>query len=191
MRIGLFGGTFNPIHLGHMVLAQECWYHLALDKVFFIPSCVPPHKKVEGDVTVADRLNMVRLAIEGDNRFEVSTYEIDSAGTSYSINTIKHFREEYKGKAEFFFLSGADSVENLSMWKHPQEILRLSTFIVATRPGWQETGVYEGMVQRIDIPSIEVSSSNIRERIRSRQPIDYLVPSRVAEYIRDKGLYRD
>ncbi len=191
MRIGLLGGTFNPIHLGHMVLAQECWHHLALDKVYFIPAYMPPHKQIEGDATVADRVNMVRLALEGDDRFEVSTYEVDSEVKSYSVNTIKYFKEKYNEGAELFFLSGADSAESLSMWKDPDEILKLSTFVVATRPGWGEESAYEGLIHRIVIPNIEVSSSNIRERIHNRQPIDYLVPDKVVSYIRKKGLYRE
>lgn len=191
MKIGLLGGTFNPIHTGHMVLAQECWHRLGLDKVVFVPAYVPPHKDVEGPVSAADRLNMVRLALEGDDRFEISTYEIDSASTSYSIDTIKHFIGKYKEDAELFFLTGADSAESLSMWKEVDEIIRLVTFVIATRPGWGEDSPYEGKVTRMIIPSIEVSSSGVRERIQKREPIDYLVPAAVVKYIRNKGLYRE
>ena len=189
MKIGLLGGTFNPIHTGHLVLAQECWYQLGLDKVVFVPAYVPPHKEVEGEVSAADRLNMVRLALEGDDRFEISTYEMDAAATSYSIGTIKHFREK-SPSADIFFLTGADSAESLSMWKEIDQILSLTTFVIATRPGWGADSPYEARVRRIVIPALEISSRDIRERIRGRKPIDYLVPRAVAGHIRNKGLYR-
>ncbi|MFH1552824.1 MAG: nicotinate-nucleotide adenylyltransferase [Candidatus Omnitrophota bacterium] len=191
MKIGLLGGTFNPIHMGHLVLAQECWYLLGLDKVVFIPAHKPPHKEVEAGVSAVDRLNMVRLALEGDDRFEISTHEIDSGGISYSIDTIKHFKREYGDDSELFFLTGSDSAESISMWKDPEDILRLATFVIATRPGWGENSPYEGRVKRIIIPAIETSSSMIRQRIRQREPIDYLVPHAAVQYIRQKGLYRD
>ena len=191
MKIGLLGGTFNPIHMGHLVLAQECWHRLSLDKIIFIPAYISPLKEVEGDVSAADRLNMVRLALKGDDRFGISTHEIDAGETSYSIDTIKHFMQKYKEKAELFFLTGADSAESLSMWKDIDDILRLTTFVVATRPGWGEDSDYEERIKRVVIPGVEVSSSMIRDRIRGHEPIDYLVPAAVGRYIRDKGLYRE
>lgn len=190
MKIGLLGGTFNPVHIGHLVLAEECWHRFGLDKVVFIPAYIQPLKEAEGSVSASDRLNMVRLALEGDDRFTISTFEIDKGGTSYSIDTIKHFKEENE-EAELFFITGADSAESLSMWKDIDKILSLTTFIIASRPGWGENSPYEDRVKRIVIPGIEISSSDIRERIKNRQPIDYLVPEKVVEYIRNKGLYRD
>jgi nicotinate-nucleotide adenylyltransferase len=190
MKIGILGGTFNPVHMGHLILAQECWSQLTLDKVLFIPAYIPPHKEVESDVSASDRLNMLRLALEGDDRFEISTYEIDKEGTSYSIDTIKYLKTNCDGDCELFFLTGADSAESLSMWKDVADILEETTFVIASRPGWEENSSYEKKVKRIIIPSIEVSSSGIRQRIKSREPIDYLVPSSVVKYIRNKGLYR-
>lgn len=190
MKIGLLGGTFNPIHIGHLVLAQESWFQLALNKVVFVPACLPPHKAVEPDVSgPIDRLNMVRLALGDEDRFEVSTYEIDKGGTSYSIDTINYFTEMYSKDVELFFLAGADSVETLHKWKDIDGILSSTHFVVATRPGWDEKSPFEEKVQRISIPAIEVSSTIIRKRIQKGRPIDYLVPSSVAQYIRDKGLY--
>ncbi|RKY42983.1 MAG: nicotinate-nucleotide adenylyltransferase [Candidatus Makaraimicrobium thalassicum] len=191
MKIGLFGGTFDPVHTGHLVLAQECWHSLALDKVIFIPAYVPPHKDMEGGASAADRLNMLRCALEGDERFEISTYEIDRGGKSYSIDTIRHFRQKFSGDDGLFFLAGADSAESLSTWKDVDEILRLTHFVIATRPGWGQNSPYEQDVRRIVIPGMDISSSVIRDRIRRRQPIDYLVPSAVVRYIRNKGLYRE
>lgn len=186
----MLGGTFNPIHIGHLVLAQECWYQLGLDKVVFVPAYVPPHKELEKEVSAADRLNMTRLALEDDDRFEICTYEMDSAGTSYSIETIKYFRQELGPGDGLFFLTGADSAEGLSMWKEIDEILSLTTFVIATRPGWGADSPYEGRVKRIVIPALEISSRDIRERVRQKRPIDYLVPRGVAAHIRKKGLYR-
>ncbi|MFC1548413.1 nicotinate-nucleotide adenylyltransferase [Candidatus Omnitrophota bacterium] len=190
MRIGLLGGTFNPIHTGHLVLAQECWHRLTLDKVIFIPTHIPPHKGVEEEVSAADRLNMVRLALEGDDRFDISTYEIDKGGTSYSIDTIQHFQKEYGEECELFFLTGADSAESLSTWKDIEDILDSTTFVIATRPGWEGNSPYEDRVKSIVIPAIDVSSSGIRERVKKKEPIDSLVPVPVVAYIRKKGLYR-
>ena len=190
MRIGILGGTFDPVHIGHLVLAQECWYQLDLDKVIFVPVFVPPHKDLQGEVSPADRLNMVRLALEGDDRFGISTYEIDKAGTSYSIETVKHVKKECAGDDEVFFLAGSDAGENLEEWKDIDAILDLTTFVIASRPGWEGRSRYEGRVKRIIIPGMDISSSAVRERIRQQRPIDHIVPARVVGYIRDKGLYR-
>ncbi len=191
MKIGLLGGTFDPIHIGHLILAQECWYQLGLDKIVFIPTYKQPLKNYSPDVSVADRLNMVRLALENDSRFEISTIEIDEPSDSYSINTIKYFRKKYGKETELFFITGADSIETLSMWKNVDEVLRLVTFVVATRPGWDEDCQYEEIIKRVDMPAVEISSTNIRERIRKRSPIDFFIPQKVVQYIRNKGLYRE
>ena len=190
MKIGMLGGSFNPIHTGHLILAQECWHRLKLDKVIFIPSYIQPLKTHEEPVSPADRLNMARLAVHGDARFEVCTHELDKGGVSYSIDTIKHLREKYGPKAELYFLTGSDSAEAMSMWKDIDEILRLTRFVIVARPGWGAQGDYESRVTRLEMPAIEISSTMIRERVKDRQPIDYLVPRSVAEFIRDKGLYR-
>jgi len=197
MKIGVLGGTFNPIHLGHLILADECLYQLGLDKVVFIPTGLPPHKTIEGDISPGDRLNMVRLALEGYGRFEISTYEIDKNGLSYSIETIKHLKAKYGESAELFFLAGEDSGESLSLWKDFKDILRFTTFVVANRSG---IPVGAGLARpvndhiknnltRIKIPDIEISSTMIRERVKHHQPIDFYLPPKVVNYIRNKGLY--
>ncbi|MGB2598815.1 MAG: nicotinate-nucleotide adenylyltransferase [Candidatus Omnitrophota bacterium] len=191
MKIGMLGGTFNPIHMGHLVLAEECWHRFELDKVVFIPAHIPPHKEVECSVSAADRLNMTRLALEGYERFEVSTYEIDKKDISYSIETIKHFKEKYAPGAELFFLTGSDWAGDLSTWKNIDEILDSVTFVIASRPGGNvEKSAYEGKITRITIPALDISSSDIRDRIKRREPIDHLVPAPVVQYIGNKGLYR-
>ena len=112
MRLGILGGTFNPIHVGHLILAQECWYRFSLEKVIFVPAFKPPHKEVEDDISPQHRLDMVRLFIEKDKRFEISTYEIDKEGVSYSIDTIDHFKDKYGPDAELFFLTGSDAEDS-------------------------------------------------------------------------------
>lgn len=193
MKIGVLGGTFNPIHLGHLVLADECLHQLGLDKVVFIPTGLPPHKTIEGDISPADRLNMVRLALEGYGRFEISTYEIDKNGFSYSVETIKHLKTKYGESAELFFLAGEDSGENLSLWKDFEEILRSTTFVVANRPDTKETTLskdrFKGNLTHITIPDIGISSTMIRERVKLHQPIDFYLPPKVVNNIRNKGLY--
>ena len=188
--MGLLGGAFNPIHIGHLVLAQEAWHKFGLDKVIFIPTHIPPHKDVEDNVSAADRLNMVRLALEGDKRFEISTYELDRKRVSYSIDTIKHFKEKLGPECELFFLTGSDWAKDLSTWKEIDEILELTTFVIATRPGWEDSSSHKDRTHHIVIPGVDVSSSIIRERVRSKEPIDYLAPSAVVKYVRNKGLYR-
>ncbi|MBL7072266.1 MAG: nicotinate-nucleotide adenylyltransferase [Candidatus Omnitrophica bacterium] len=197
MKIGVLGGTFNPIHLGHLILADECLHQLGLDKVVFIPTGLPPHKTIEGDIAPADRLNMVRLALEGYGRFEISTYEIDKNGFSYSIETIKHLKTKYGEYAELFFLAGEDSGDNLSLWKDFKKILRFTTFVVANRPGVPVgagparpiNDYIKDNLTSITIPDIDISSTMIRERIKHHEPIDFYIPPKVVDYIRNKGLY--
>lgn len=191
MKIGLLGGTFNPVHLGHLALAQESWHQLKLDKVIFIPANISPFKENEPVIGPADRLDMLRLAIEGDDRFKISTFEIDKEGISHSIDTVKHFSDVYGSDAELFFISGADSIRDLSKWKDIEGILDIVTFIVATRPGFDFEGPLKDKVQFISMPGIGVSSTMIRERIHGHEPIDHLVPDAVVKYIRNKGLYRE
>lgn len=191
MKIGVLGGTFDPVHTGHLVLVQECWYALGLDKVLFVPANISPFKRSSKAVSPADRLNMLRLALEGDRRFGISTYEIDKGGVSYTVDTLRMLKEEYGAEAELFFLAGSDSAGGMSEWKDMGKMLELATFVVASRPGAVESDTGGIKAERVDIPLIGVSSTMIRERVRKRQPIDHIVPPEVVAYIRNKGLYRD
>jgi nicotinate-nucleotide adenylyltransferase len=184
MKIGMLGGTFNPIHRGHLVLAEECQKSFELDKVIFIPAHIPP------STSSADRLNMVRLALESYDAFEISTYEIDKHDVSYSIETIGHFKEKYGQDAELYFLTGSDWAGDLSTWKNIDQILGLVHFVIASRPGGSEKkSPYEDKITRITIPALDISSSNIRDQIKKREPIEHLVPAPVVQYIKTKNLY--
>ena len=191
MKIGIFGGTFNPVHLGHLILAQECWHKLALDEVIFVPSYLPPHKGIEDEISVHDRLNMVRLALEGDSRYKISTYEIDKGGKSYTVDTVKYFKNKYKEDDELFFIAGADAAKDFSKWKDPAEILKYVKIVYVTRDKYCPEDKYAKQMIKLDIPLIEVSSSVIRDRIKRKEPIDHFLPGEVVKYIRNKGLYRE
>ncbi len=189
MRIGILGGTFNPIHIGHLILAEEALSKLKLNKVIFVPTYIPPHKHVEGGVKPKDRLKMTELAIAGNDSFEVSTYELDSKKKSYSIDTLKSFRDKYGKDAQLFFITGSDLLKDLFSWKNVNEIFKMSKFIVANRPGYPVKDVPEE-VETVVITPIEVSSEDIRKRMKENKSIRYLVPDKVRSYIIKHGLYK-
>lgn len=189
MRIGILGGTFNPVHMGHLILAEEALHKLKLDKVIFVPTLIPPHKSIEGKIKPADRLKMVEFAIKDNPSFSFSTYEMDSRKKSYSIDTLKQFRKVYGEDAQLFFLTGSDSLKDLFSWKDVNEIFKISKFIVANRPGYPVSEVPKE-VETVVITPIEVSSEDIRRRVREGRSIRYLVPERVRKYIISKKLYQ-
>lgn len=189
MRIGILGGTFNPIHIGHLILAEEALWKLKLDKVIFVPSYLPPHKDEEGIIDAQHRFKMVTLAIDANSRFEVSRLEIDLKQKAYSIDTIKKLKAQYGPGAEYFFITGSDSLKELVSWKQIDEIFKISKFIVAKRPGFPIDVVPQD-VQAVVITEIEVSASEIRKRLKENKSIRYLVPDNVREYIEKNGLYK-
>lgn len=187
--IGILGGTFNPIHIAHLILAEEALFKLNLDKVIFVPAYIPPHKSVEGGLKPQDRLRMVELAIEDNPAFEVSTFEIDSKTKSYSIDTLKEFRKIYGDDAELYFITGSDLLKDLFSWKNVNEIFKMSKFIIANRPGYPVKDVPSG-AETVVITPIEVSSEDIRKRLKENRSIRYLVPERVRNYIIEHSLYK-
>ncbi len=188
MRIGLLGGTFNPIHIGHLILAEEALSKLKLDKIVFVPTYIPPHKSVEGAIKPQDRLKMTALAIEDNPSFEVSDFEISSKKTSYSIDTLKEFRKKYGDDAQLYFITGSDLLKDLFSWKNVNDIFKMSKFVVANRPGYPVKDVPRE-VETVVITPIEVSAEDIRRRLRAGRSIRYLVPEKVRGYIIDRGLY--
>lgn len=188
MRIGILGGTFNPIHIGHLILAEEAFWKLKLNKVVFVPSYLPPHKEETDVIDARHRFNMVSLAIEGNEHFEASTIEIDAKGRSYSVETLKLFRQKLGPDSEIFFITGSDSLKELFSWRKIDEIFNLSRFIVAQRPGYPIEELPKN-VQAVTITGVEISSSEIRKRIKDKRSIRYLVPDGVRMYIEKNKLY--
>jgi len=188
MRIGILGGTFNPIHIGHLILADEALAKLGLDKIVFVPTYMPPHKNMESTVKPAERLRMVELAIKDNPKFEVSTFEIGSKKKSYSVDTLKDFREKYGEAAELFFITGSDLLKDLFSWKDVNDIFKISKFIVANRPGYPVEDVPKE-VETVVITPIEVSSEDIRRRLAAGKSIRYLVTDKVRDYIIKHDLY--
>lgn len=197
-RIGIMGGTFNPIHIGHLITGECAFEQCGLDKVLFMPSKTPPHKKevVSGE----DRVRMVQLSIEGNPHFELSMLEFLRTGTTYTVDTLKELKEVSPDK-EFFFIIGADSLLSLDTWKKPEEILQLSTIVVASRDGMSRSNLeknvektkekYGGKYKIIDVPTIGISSSMIREISQRGKSIRYYVKDTVRDYIEEKNLYHE
>jgi nicotinate-nucleotide adenylyltransferase len=189
MRIGILGGTFNPIHIGHLILAEEAHFKLKLDKLVFVPAFMPPHKSSLDVISAKDRFEMVKIAVEDNPAFEVSTFEIDSKKKSYSIDTLKEFRGVYGEDTQLCFITGSDSLKDLFSWKNINDIFKISKFIVANRPGYP-MGEVPKEVDTVVITPIEVSSEDIRKRLAEGRSIRYLVPETVRKYIVDHKLYR-
>lgn len=188
-RIGILGGTFNPIHIGHLMMAEVAREKLKLEKVIFVPSCLPPHKSVQGIVTARHRYQMVRLAIKGNKTFEVSDFEIKKGGKSYSVDTVKHFKSHFPPGTKFYFIIGQDSLATLHLWRRIDDILKMVSFVVMNRPGAQ--AVHPNIkVQSIAMPGLDISSSYIRQCIATKKNVKYLLPEPVIQYIENRKLYR-
>ncbi len=192
MAIGLIGGTFDPIHVAHLVIAKEALEAFGLDRVIFIPSARPPHKPA-GDVSpIEHRLEMVRLAVAGDQRLEVSDLEARRPMPSYTIETIRELREEFGEDETLYFIMGADSLTQFFTWKDPEDLLHACEFVVVPRPGIGMEDADDRIRNRaltLDAPMLDISSSDIRERVRRGRSIRHLVPPEVSAYIAEKKLY--
>jgi len=195
-KIAIMGGTFNPIHIGHLVCAEEAVSQYGLERVVFVPAGTPPHKDIDAGVSSEDRFRMTSIATAGNPLFEVSRYEIDRKQVCYTVDTLRHFSSELP-EAELFFITGSDAVIEILEWKDPEELLRLATLIAATRPGFPLDRVpgrirelmEEGRVHVMEIPGIGVSSSLIREMVAAGRSIRYLVPESVERFIEEERLY--
>ena len=194
VRLGLFGGTFDPIHLGHLILAEGCREACALDRVWFVVAGAPPHKR--GDRTpVEDRLEMVRIATAGHPAFEVSEIEASRPGPHYSVETLETIHRERPGDA-LFFLIGADSLVDLPTWREPERIARLATIVVVNRPGLERAGDLPDFgpgahpLRAVHVPPIGIASHDLRRRWAEGRTIRYQVPRGVEAYIEAQGLYR-
>lgn len=195
MKIAILGGTFNPIHSGHIKMADYVCSHLGFDRVCFLPNGQPPHKDLEGIACKHHRLKMVELATYGDDRFYVSDYEIKKDRHCYTVDTAKHFIN--LDNNEYYFVIGADSLMSLDKWKNPDELKRICSFVVFGREDNPDLNneiarlTDEGCrIVKADMPLIDISSTHIRKMIKDGRDISALVPQKVAEYIFENGLYR-
>jgi nicotinate-nucleotide adenylyltransferase len=189
--IGILGGTFNPIHLAHLILAEQAWEEFNLQKVFFIPSAHPPHKQKTEVEEFKHRFTMTRLAIRENPFFEISDIEMKRKGKSYSIETVREMKKLYP-KNEIFFIIGADALLELPLWKTPEKLLQECKFIVVPRPGYplKEIPQRGSVILFSKFPLLGISSTEIRERIRKGKSIRYLTPLPVVEYIKTHRLYQ-
>jgi nicotinate-nucleotide adenylyltransferase len=194
-RLGIMGGSFNPPHLGHLAIASDVCAMLDLESVVFVPAAAPVHKNVAFDVPAATRLEMTRLAVAGDDRFSVSSIEIDE-GLHYTLDVVAAIRQQHLDR-RLVFIVGSDSLLQFETWHQPSAILALCRLAVAPRPGDDLGTLREeaerwgrGLVSVLPTVELDISSSMIRERVMMGLPIRYLVPAQVEEYIGANGLYR-
>ena len=192
-RLGVMGGTFDPIHHGHLVAASEVTSLFHLDEVVFVPTGQPWQKPAE-EVTVAeDRYLMTVIATASNPRFWVSRVDIDRGGPTYTIDTLRELHRERGPETDLFFITGADALGNILTWRDADELFKLAHFIGCTRPGHRLTdpGLPDGQVSLVEIPALAISSTDCRERVRRGEPIWYLVPDGIVQYINKRGLYRE
>jgi nicotinate-nucleotide adenylyltransferase len=185
-RIGVLGGTFNPVHTGHLILARDAAEQFSLDRVLFMPCAQPSHKPASRLAPARRRVAMLRAAVRGEPRFQVSTLEIERGGISYSVDTLRELRRRHP-RADFFFVIGGDTVGELPSWKSMGELLRLCTFVAMRRPGF--TASRRIPVKRFRGHLVEISSSEIRARRAKGLSIRHLVPPGVERYITTKKMY--
>ena len=191
-RLGVMGGTFDPIHHGHLVAASEVQAWFGLDEVVFVPTG-QPYQKAARTVSAAEhRYLMTVVATASNPRFTVSRVDIDRPGPTYAIDTLRDLRTERGESTELFFITGADALAQILSWKDADELFRLAHFVGVTRPGHHLSGdgLPVGRVSLVEIPALTISSTDCRQRARRGEPVWYLVPDGVVQYIAKHGLYR-
>ena len=199
MRVGVLGGTFDPIHIGHLVSAEEAWVELKLERVVFIPAGLPPHKLDHVMSPVEHRLAMVELAIASNPHFAVSRIDIDRFGPCYTVDTIELLRDEWGPGVKIYFIMGSDSLLDILTWHNPRRLIRLCRFAVVSRPGYQVDldeldALLPGVASRVHMlnaPQLAISSTDIQRRVREGLPIKYQVPKAVEDYIYQHKLYQN
>lgn len=198
-RIGIFGGTFDPIHIGHLVIAEAAREEYALERVIFVPAAHPPHKLARFITPEEDRLAMVRLATESNPYFEVSDVEIRRPGLSYTVDTLRWFHTQFPPDTEFYFILGMDTLLELPTWKYIDELLELTHFIGALRPHYERdpekviahfgrTG--RERIHALAVPQLEISATDLRNRMENGRSVRYFIPAAVREYVIKNGIYR-
>lgn len=192
MRIAILGGTFDPPHLGHLILADTVITNCDYDKVIFIPAKIPPHKNISGEASNKDRLNMLKLSIENDERFLLDEYELNNDGVSYTINTLNYLYKNYDIEGKIGLIIGADLVKDFDKWREPEKISEISNITVVNRE--EDNNLYKENIDKYNIkvimaPRIDISSSLIRNRIKEKKGFRYFVKEKVYDYILSKNLY--
>lgn len=187
-KVGILGGSFNPPHLGHLIIADQVRNQLGLEKILFLPSANPPHKKAKKTIDARHRLAMVRESIKMNEAFSIEDMEINRGGKSYTYDTLRLLKEAYP-ETDFYFIIGADMVEDLKNWYRIDELIQIVQFVAVNRPEYSMRTPYPVIV--VDVPNIEISSSLIRQKVRDDCSIKYLVPPEVEKYIESEGLYKN
>ena len=196
-RVGIFGGTFDPVHQGHMIIAEQVAETLSLSRVIFVPGGVPPHKPASSlKASPEDRFGMVEAAIKDNDRFLVDRVEIEAGRPMYSVETVSLIKERHK-EDEWFFISGADEVSNLLSWKEPDRLLEEAAMVAATRPGYDISNLNHlaealenfDRIVTIECTRVDISATSIRQSLVEGKSIRYLVPDGVYQIIHDRGLY--
>lgn len=199
-KIAVFGGTFDPIHFGHLIVSEEVRAKLALEEVLFIPAGQPWLKANRPVSSARDRVEMVRLAIADNPHFQLSTTEVDRPGPSYAVDTIDELRQRLGSEAKLFFLLGSDALDELPQWKEPRRLIQLCRLVVFTRPGFSlppmeplESAI-PGLAKNsvsVQVPQVDISATDIRRRVAQGASIRQFVPLTVEKYILQQGLYRE
>lgn len=200
-RVGIMGGTFDPIHIGHLILGEHAYHQFELDQVLFMPAGNPPHKRErKGRAATADRIRMVELAIADNPHFSLSLHEIDKDGYTYTDETLDELVRA-NSDTDYFFIMGADSLFQFEDWKGPAKICQLCTIIAAVRDCADEAAldeqilhlhkIFGGRFLKLNTPNIDISSHQIRNRIVLNQPVRYYIPEAVGDYVRQNELYKE
>ncbi|MEW6661323.1 MAG: nicotinate-nucleotide adenylyltransferase [Bacillota bacterium] len=198
LRIGLMGGTFDPVHLGHLVTAEEARDQFRLEQVIFVPAGMPPHKKDYRVTDALHRYEMTKLAIASNPYFHISDVEINRPGYSFAIDTVSYFAQAYGSNCRLYFITGADAILEILTWKQVHRLVDLCEFIAATRPGYnleldptleQLPPAARDRIHQLEVPALSISSTDIRCRVREKRTIKYLLPETVERYIIQKGIY--
>lgn len=193
MQVAIFGGTFNPPHIAHLIVAEHVRIELSLDRVIFVPAAIPPHKVNDGIIAPQHRVEMLRRTIQNNPHFSLSEMEIIRGGVSFTVDTLHQLKIEHPDD-QFFLLIGMDNLLEFHTWKSPEKILELATVVVMTRPGFTERDVPAAMKDKVRIcavPEIDVSSREVRQRVSEGKSIQHLVTDPVRDYIILHGLYRN
>ena len=188
-KIGIFGGTFNPIHNGHLIMAERFREEFKLSEIIFVPTFLPPHKDSHNLASVKDRLTMLDLSVKANKYFSVSDFEAKKENKSYSIVTVRHLKGKYPDGTQFFFLMGSDNVQYLHTWREIEKLKALVNFVVVKRFNFEECGSNVA-VEWMSSVGVDISSTEIRHRVKISKTIQYLLPQGVEEFIDNNKIYR-